>query len=956
MKKITLLLIIVSLSGRISAYHNAQIPLDTTKANALLLEIEENFFRGEDYQKQLEEAINIYKKADLPHKVIKAKSYLAFYYIHTWQDSLAEQLAKEVLELAKNQNQLPPQNTIYANLTMQMYYAKSEHVKAIAYGEKVLKIAQTPSFAYFMSISALISDYTYNNDLKGATPYITEFEKSLQHPRAKAFQMFWVKYYQNQLQLKMFERKFEEALIFAQKCINENEKYQTLPQTHISTVYVEMGNCYFELFQYKKAIEVINKGIELSDLPDGHPSIGTYYANLAFAYSESGDDAKAIEYSEQALRILQPYQDEYGQSIMALNYNISVYHYNLKQLEQAITYIEKCYNFYDYHVFHMHHANVLSKMGKHQESLKHAHTAITQVSTNFKSDDINQNPNKFEQYADKYWAAQALQSKAAALIRMDIGNSSVDNLYQAIELSELSIIVLQELLAEVKGYELSKMTNSKLISVGLDIQISAYARLYQREKKDNLLEKYFHVAEQLKAMNLLETISPSFLPKEVVAQEQALTNNIKHLEQKVELADKDSLKYFQNQLFEASQSLNAFFEQLQKDYPKESNTFRNIQYANIPAIQQSLAEGDLYIDYCYNSVELFILTIDNQTTQLTTVAIDGQFEELLETHQKLIKNKFIVQTKKRTTFIETSHQLYLYLIAPIQAQVTQSKQLVIVPQKKLFFLPFETLLPTKEVKPFHELDYLIKTHHINYQYSGTIHLQLQNQPPIQDYSFLGFAPVFDKTTESELSASQRSWSENLRSVENNRFKGLPNTKIEVTTIAKMLEEKGKVEVLLQSNATKNQLTTHINQQPYQFLHIATHGMVNIDNPKLSALACAQVDKAEDGLYFANEIQMQDVNADLVILSSCESGIGQLIRGEGILALNRSFIYAGARNVIFSLWKVNDEHSSELMINFYKSYLDTPSYTAALRSSKLELLKDPTTANPRFWAAFLLIGK
>jgi CHAT domain-containing protein len=131
--------------------------------------------------------------------------------------------------------------------------------------------------------------------------------------------------------------------------------------------------------------------------------------------------------------------------------------------------------------------------------------------------------------------------------------------------------------------------------------------------------------------------------------------------------------------------------------------------------------------------------------------------------------------------------------------------------------------------------------------------------------------------------------------------------------------------------------------------------VNYENPQLSALACYQSESETDGLLFANEIQMQDLQADLVILSSCESGIGQLVTGEGLIALNRSFIYAGANNVLFSLWKVNDEYTSGLMIDFYTSYIKNESYTKALRQAKLKMLQNPTTANPRYWAAFVLIG-
>ncbi|MCR9286914.1 CHAT domain-containing protein [Saprospiraceae bacterium] len=99
-----------------------------------------------------------------------------------------------------------------------------------------------------------------------------------------------------------------------------------------------------------------------------------------------------------------------------------------------------------------------------------------------------------------------------------------------------------------------------------------------------------------------------------------------------------------------------------------------------------------------------------------------------------------------------------------------------------------------------------------------------------------------------------------------------------------------------------------------------------------------------------------MNSDLVVLSSCESGVGQLLDGEGMLGLNRSFVYAGVPNVIFSLWKVYDEATGQIMTEFYKNTLDGQSYSTALRTAKLKMLENPATAVPDIWAAFLLVGR
>jgi CHAT domain-containing protein len=110
------------------------------------------------------------------------------------------------------------------------------------------------------------------------------------------------------------------------------------------------------------------------------------------------------------------------------------------------------------------------------------------------------------------------------------------------------------------------------------------------------------------------------------------------------------------------------------------------------------------------------------------------------------------------------------------------------------------------------------------------------------------------------------------------------------------------------------------------------------------------------LLYANDIRNEKVKAYLVVLSSCESGLGHKVGGEGLITLNRAFIYAGAHNVISSLWKINDRYSSEFMINFLQEVASEQSYTGALRQAKLQFLADPATAQPRFWAPFILIGE
>jgi CHAT domain-containing protein len=134
--------------------------------------------------------------------------------------------------------------------------------------------------------------------------------------------------------------------------------------------------------------------------------------------------------------------------------------------------------------------------------------------------------------------------------------------------------------------------------------------------------------------------------------------------------------------------------------------------------------------------------------------------------------------------------------------------------------------------------------------------------------------------------------------------------------------------------------------------------MNEKYPQLSGLAFSQPDdtiSGEDGILYSGEIYTLDLHADLVVLSSCESGIGRLAKGEGMFSLTRGFIYAGANNVVVSLWKVYDKHTSKLMIEFYRGIAAGQDYSTALHNAKLKMLQNEDTAFPVSWAGFVLVG-
>lgn len=175
---------------------------------------------------------------------------------------------------------------------------------------------------------------------------------------------------------------------------------------------------------------------------------------------------------------------------------------------------------------------------------------------------------------------------------------------------------------------------------------------------------------------------------------------------------------------------------------------------------------------------------------------------------------------------------------------------------------------------------------------------------------------------------------------------------EVTGISKILSGK----IFLYDQASEEKFKTLASQA--NIIHLATHAVIDDEAPLYSKFLFSHSNKTiEDGLLHTYEIYNTDLNANLAVLSACNTGTGKLVNGEGIMSLARGFMYAGCPNVVVSLWQVDDKSTASIMNNFYKEIKKGADKDAALRNAKLEYLKnaDEVKSNPFYWAGFVLIG-
>ncbi|MDQ3290584.1 MAG: CHAT domain-containing protein, partial [Bacteroidota bacterium] len=361
--------------------------------------------------------------------------------------------------------------------------------------------------------------------------------------------------------------------------------------------------------------------------------------------------------------------------------------------------------------------------------------------------------------------------------------------------------------------------------------------------------------------------------------------------------------------------------------------------------------------------------------------------------------------KDQDLYQQVAYKLYKILI-PVTLPKS-IKSLIIIPSGELTSLPFEALLTQPGSKNLKKSNaYLLNRYNISYAYSAwLLYERLIQENENAPKHLLAMAPVFADSLEMNEAAIVHSDSSLKKFNSNNKTEPLTGNKFfhfgtskktfrepffrktkpqlsdklertqnsdvlydqdvmpliaserEVTSIAGLFQSMGAdTRVLLYHQASEDQIKSP-EASGYNYIHLATHGFVNEKFPELSGLLLSRDNThQEDGVLYTGEIYNMRLKADLITLSACETGLGKLAQGEGVIGITRALLYAGAKNVIVSLWKVNDRSTADLMVFFYKELLSGKDKATALQIAKRKLIKQGRYTLPFYWAPFILIGK
>ena len=495
---------------------------------------------------------------------------------------------------------------------------------------------------------------------------------------------------------------------------------------------------------------------------------------------------------------------------------------------------------------------------------------------------------------------------------------------------------------------------------------------------DEMLEEAFYYTQKMKGQKLVlarlknEALYQTKIDAQLLEEERNLKLKIAEYENSIfEIKNKnnfnerntDNIEF--TRLFKTKRDLRQLQKKIDIAYPEYLQSKYTFTPETYSSIQELLEEDEILIEYVMTCCELFTIVISkNEPPQIIDSAGDDNAAYYIMQLKTMLENSSMMRKSTREKFIEMNHSLYELLLKPIENKIANKKRLIIIADEYAHYVPFEMLLKSKEIKPYHQLDYLIEDYEVSYHYSSSLFARARRKKIESIPSVYAFAPVYDDgnkaLAEVETSTKSKDGMTFRAFDENGTFSSLPESENEVKAIIKLFSEKTNSSnntLALREDANEAALKKHL-EQPYQFVHIAGHSFANFKEPDFSGIACYKSDRriGEDGTLYTSEIYNLMTKADLVTLSSCESGGGKLDESDGLLGLNRAFIYAGTSNVVFSLWKVYDKVNAQLMVDFYDNILSGKNYSTSLRNAKLNLLKNEMTASPHFWSPYLLIGR
>lgn len=714
-------------------------------------------------------------------------------------------------------------------------------------------------------------------------------------------------------------QNYQQALNYYQQAVDISKtagdcQFEAFALEHISRGYFASGD-------YKQALRMGNEALTLSrNLVTNEVQLGLdskILQTLAQVENKQGNYSKSLELSEKARKLA---QDSGHKDIEANSLTVTAEAYEaLKQPEKAIQTYQEQLTFYRQISLFPEQASSLYNIAKLQRQ-------------------NNQLPDALQHINEAIKIIENIRKEVASPELRTSFFASKQDYY------ELKISILMEMHQQDprKGFDAQAFETSERARARTLLELLNEANADIRNGVDPvLLEQSKTLQYKLAALDKRwsELINGKFTPEQKTAFE------------------KD-----RKQLLEQYQDIEA---QIRAKSPKYA-ALTQPQPLTLSQIQQQVLDSDtVLLQYSLGEERSYLWVVTKAGLNSYQLPPKKDIEPIA----RELRDAILYDKNKPDIIAQASAKLSQVIFAPAAEKLTQ-KRLVIVADGILNYIPFSALsLVNTPLITQYEIANLPSSSSI-----AILRQEIKNRKPAPKALAILADPIFspdDKRIKSRKSNSSQQNNPDLGLIalnnsvralrDNNTLPRLPGTRTEAQAILSLIPESQRISAFdSQANIV---FASSPQMSQYRLVHFATHGIFNSESPELSGVILSLVDSngnSVNGFLRLNEIFNLNLPAELIVLSACETGLGQDIKGEGIVGLTRGFMYAGSPRVIVSLWSVADDATSFLMSRFYHYLLQeklTPA--AALRAAQLEIqtqTEQPNWHSPFYWAAFTLQGE
>jgi len=743
--------------------------------------------------------------------------------------------------------------------------------------------------------------------------------------------------------------QFDEALTLANQYLSI---YRDIPYEQAFGIQL-IANVYWKQGDFEKSLESRRQSIKIYKESDYEEDLIMEYSNL----STDLENLKRYDEAEQVLkegeRILNVSDDRDPYYARMLFENFGVLYRSMKKYEAAALYFEKAlyiavtqYGERNDEVADIYRMRGLLFMDRmlFESALEDYQKMLNALIPAFPSTDYHAIPEV--QYENPYF-------KNIIAANFNKGDAFLAWFYNGLDTSHLELALdnyraayQQIIIARQSiGDELSKPFLMSKFHKSIENSIVCAHMLYRKTNNQKFIQDILYFVELTKYLNVLDALqraeraNNSEVPVELLFQLEATRKELNKL-QRLELQDEhlslssDSVASLRDQILNLIETRRELMSEIAKHSGKKAFNPDNIMSTS--DIQKKLKSDEQIVEFFWGRDSIYAISLTDQSANVTATANVSEMDSLLLAVRNMLEGQRSYTPVQVQNYSRMTSRIYHQLFQP----VIDRKKIIVIPDESLNLIPVEALVVNhqREKLTFKNLAYLINDHEITYAYSSSIL----------------FHKTVDNTTEIKnvLAFSYSDDSGEVGIDRQNHLQGLPGTDKELETLSRVFK---KVMSFSGRDALKATFINHA--QDHDLIHLGVHG---IGDPKVmdNSRLIFRGDSLEMGDLYAYDIYNLNIDARLVVLSACETGLGKRQTGEGIFSIARAFSYAGCPSVVMSMWRAADTFTASIMDKFYENLNDGSSVGTSLRASKLRFLdeSDELSAHPANWAAFVLNGQ